>query len=115
MASNVHFYEFLARVLVVPESKTSAINRHLGESKLFDGISDILGQKVINYGIHIAPPNESPSGPEWIDIQIKPNVHAAESRLLADVVYRSADRSKVFGFCADCEKSLTEIFDLIEG
>ncbi|TKJ30156.1 MAG: hypothetical protein CEE40_05785 [Chloroflexi bacterium B3_Chlor] len=110
------YYEFLASLTVRAKvSPLESWNRHLADVPLVQQASRLMGMKVSPFGLRLAPVRQVPNQPDWCEIRIEPQVQSPRDSHYLEIVFRGANRDKVFAFVSGFEETLDGLISLVEG
>lgn len=95
----VDFYELLVELEVELTNKLplQCMQELIGENKVLEILSKALNEKLKPFGFRAIKADALPNEPEWIEIELVPNIQRVTSALLISIVYRSREFEKVRG------------------
>ena len=95
------------------KSAIETARTQFAESKLFHEIGQIVGETPIQFGLRLASKSSQPLDENWLDFKIEPLVNDARSYYVS-VVYRNANRSKVYNFLTGLEDKVEKVIQTVE-
>ncbi|MBI4295351.1 MAG: hypothetical protein HY669_04205 [Chloroflexi bacterium] len=54
-------------------------------------LSKTLGFDVVNFGLHLVPPNVDPNRTEWFDLRIDPKVISSSNQYYVNIIWRDSN------------------------
>jgi len=95
------------------KSPTETTQNLFPESKLFQQVGQQMGVSVAPFGLRLASKNSLPLDEDWFDFKLEPLVHNPRAYYVS-IVYRSANRSKVYDFLSGLEAKVEDVLRTVE-
>jgi len=108
------FLECIAEMSLTGRKSATETTRNLfPESKLFQQVGQTMGVMAVPFGLRLASKNSLPLDEDWFDFKLEPLVHNPRAYYLS-IVYRSANRNKVYDFLTGLEVKVEDVLRTVE-
>lgn len=113
--AQVAFYEVTMRLNVLARSNpTKIITGFFEHLEGIQVLESIIGERTSLFTIRLVPKDKLPSGNEWFDIRIEPDVSRPEQAVAVEIVYRKAAYKDVRNFIDTADQKIEAILDRLE-
>lgn len=113
--AEARYYEVVIRMHVLASGNpTAAIGRFFQNFEGLGDLESIMQESASLFTIRLVPKGKLPSGEEWFDIRLEPDVARPESAYAVEVVYRKSDYKNVTSFFGTIEQKIDSILDKLE-
>jgi hypothetical protein len=109
------FYEINMRLNVLAHTNpTKAITKFFENLEGIQALESIIGEKTSLFTIRLVPKDKLPSGNEWFDIRLEPDVSRPERAMAVEIVYRKTSYKDVRNFIDTADQKIEAILDRLE-
>jgi len=109
------YYEVIMRLSVLARGNpTAAITRFFEGMKGIKELESIIGEPASLFTVRLVPRDKLPSGNEWFDIRLEPDVSRPERAVAVEIVYRKASYKHVKDFVDTVDQKIEAILDRLE-
>lgn len=113
--AQVAFYEVNMRLSVLARGNpTKAITKFFENLEGVQVLESIIGERTSLFTIRLVPKDKLPSGNEWFDIRLEPDVSRPERAMTVEIVYRKASYKDVRNFIDTVDQKIEAILDRLE-
>lgn len=113
--AQVAFYEVIMRLNVLARSNpTKAIAEFFEDLVGIQVLDSIIGERTSLFTIRLVPKDKLPSGNEWFDIRLEPDVSRPEQAMMVEIIYRKASYEDVRDFINTADQKIEAILDRLE-
>lgn len=113
--ADARFYEISAELSITTgKDPIAATTRLFANSKDLARLGRLVDAEVSSYGIRLVPANHAPTGEEWFDYRIEPQVTKPRSEYHSVVVYRSRTKANVVTVSQTLEDRVKNLIKAIE-
>ena len=108
--AQARYYEAIVQMRVQANGNPTASIGHFFRSfKNVKRLESVIGEAVSLFTIRLVPLNKLPSGEDWFDIKVEPDVSLPESAYKIEGVYRKTDYASVKTFVSSIEAKIDTI------
>jgi len=110
------FFELIARYECDSDSSPlDCVGRALSQNAVVKLYGDIVNENLSLFSLRLVPKSRVPDTEDWLDITLEPSVIRPTKTYVISVVYRNAQKARVWSFADTLESNLTRLVELVEG
>lgn len=92
-----------------------AFSNFWSKSEIIQGITDIVGIDVVNFGFRLVCRDKNPNNTDWFDLRIQPDVLSSGNQYYTNIVWRSGDLETLLNSIATVNDKILALIRKIEG